>query len=93
MLAGWAKSRIRKDARPATVFPSPSASEAWSSLSRVRLILSLEEQLGRRRAPKEIVSVVSANAVVALLSKGSAHARTGDTAASASCETLAMCGH
>ncbi|WP_299860371.1 hypothetical protein [uncultured Roseobacter sp.] len=78
-LAGWAKSRIRKDAHPATVFPSPSASEARSSLSRVRLILSLEEQLGRRRAPKEIVSVTSANAVEALFSKGPAHARTGDT--------------
>ncbi|MDW3182603.1 hypothetical protein [Roseobacter sp.] len=79
MLAGWAKSRIRKDAHPTTVFPSPDASEAWSSLSHMRLIVSLEKQLGRRRVPKEIVSVISANAVEALLSKGPAHVRTGDT--------------
>ncbi len=54
---------------------TPGTSEVWSSLSHMRLILSLEERLGRRLAPREIISVVSASAVEALLSKRPALAR------------------
>lgn len=50
-------------------------SAAWSSLSHMRLILSLEEQLGRRLTPEEIVSVVSAHAVDALLATPPARTR------------------
>lgn len=50
------------------------ASAAWSSLSHMRLILLLEETLGRRLAPGEIVSVVSAPAVEALLSASRSNA-------------------
>lgn len=46
-----------------------AGSDAWSSLSHMRLILSLEEEIGRRLGPDEIISVVSAHAVETLLSK------------------------
>lgn len=41
--------------------------EGWDSLGHMRLVLAVEERLGRLLSPDEIVSLRSTSAVVALL--------------------------
>ena len=45
-------------------------SAAWTSLSHMRLIFAVEDELGRRLTPNEIVGLSNAQQVDALLSDG-----------------------
>lgn len=47
-------------------------SAAWTSLSHMRLIFAVEDELGRRLTPNEIVGISNAKQVDAVLSGGTA---------------------
>lgn len=43
---------------------------AWDSLAHMRIVLSVEEALGRQLTPDEIVSIMTAQDVAVLLENG-----------------------
>lgn len=55
---------------PAEAIPDDASADgmdAWDSLAHMRLVLSLEERLGRQLAPETILGITTLNGIAALL--------------------------